>query len=406
MNAATPRLEYSLDIARGLAALWVFLFHLAPMIEISAPALASFATIGSNGVLLFFVVSGYCIHASAARLTNGGMRGVGTFLRRRMRRIYPPFWLSLLVVLALPYVVAAISMLKSGAFEWPERAAWSDWDLFDWLGLLTLTRGLATGESGDSAFNAVQAVYWTLAIEVQFYLVVALAMCAGRRWRIVLWAVTLAAALVVVFRIHVPGGTFVQFWPHFAFGMVLHVMHEHEATLPGDGRLLTLILACSGLLLIAIGIHLVGRPLAYAFSLTCAAVLWLSGHIEDWIRKHWGSGGQHRALRIAGRSVMTLPLLLGASSYSVYLLHGKLYQVPAMFVRQVVPPDSVFHALFVIVLTCALCYLFYLFAERPFIRTSTTARLVESNAMSPSAAPPSYPGAFTTAPTEYVQKEN
>ena len=369
MKVVARRLERSLDIARGLAALWVFVFHIRPIVEMSMPSLAPLAAIGSNGVLLFFVISGYCIHSSASRLSHKGVAGVGMFLNRRLRRVYPPFWCSIGIVVVLPFLVSAISMLKSGVFEWPLQAAWAEWRLFDWLGLITLSRGLATGDSGDGAFNAVQAVYWTLAVEIQFYLVVALAMLTGRLWHVVLWVITVGAVAAVALRIPLPGGIFLPFWPHFVFGMVLHIVHERTVMRPGDDHspVVAIALVGSCLLLIACAIYFLGRPKDYAFSAMCAVVLWLSGYVECLLSRRWANRDQHHALRTAGRYLMTVPLALGACSYSIYLLHGKLYQVPAMFARQIFPPDSVFHALFVIALTCALCYPFYLFAERPFI---------------------------------------
>lgn len=57
---------------------------------------------------------------------------------------------------------------------------------------------------------------------------------------------------------------------------------------------------------------------------------------------------------------------LGQSSYSLYLLHGKIYQLPEMLVRQLIAPSSLAYPLLTIAGTAALCYMFYLLGEQPF----------------------------------------
>ena len=58
---------------------------------------------------------------------------------------------------------------------------------------------------------------------------------------------------------------------------------------------------------------------------------------------------------------------LGVISYSVYLLHGKLVPLPAMVVRQVLAPSNPLNPLTCVLLTLALCGLFHLCAEKPFM---------------------------------------
>jgi len=49
------------------------------------------------------------------------------------------------------------------------------------------------------------------------------------------------------------------------------------------------------------------------------------------------------------------------------MLHGKLYALPAMLLRQALEQDTVIYDLAVILLTLLICYPFYLFVERPFM---------------------------------------
>ena len=76
-----------LDIARGVAALLVFLFHIRDTFSESMPGVAQVVRFGSLGVPLFFVISGYVISASAES-TLRGARTAGSFLKRRALRIF------------------------------------------------------------------------------------------------------------------------------------------------------------------------------------------------------------------------------------------------------------------------------------------------------------------------------
>ncbi|AGA26706.1 acyltransferase family protein [Singulisphaera acidiphila] len=105
-NASPPdlvgpvRLAF-LDGIRGLAALYVTLHHAALMIPpggLSGPGLAVrfFLRHGHGAVAVFIVLSGYCLMLPTARDPSGHYpTSFGTFLRRRARRILPPYFGSL-----------------------------------------------------------------------------------------------------------------------------------------------------------------------------------------------------------------------------------------------------------------------------------------------------------------------
>jgi len=60
-------------------------------------------------------------------------------------------------------------------------------------------------------------------------------------------------------------------------------------------------------------------------------------------------------------------LVLGAMSYSAYLLHLKLFMLPFMFVSQVFGKDGTALGLLTILFTLLLTYPFYYFVERRFL---------------------------------------
>ena len=212
-----------LDIARGAAALLVFLFHIRDALVEPLPVLAAMVSFGSLGVPMFFVISGYVISASA-EATLRRSETAGSFLKRRFMRIFPPFWLSIVVVVAVPYLVAAVSSLKSGVFEMPDPRFLALTG-GDWLGLVTLAKVFGTPD-GDlqAAFSPVNSVYWTLAIEFQFYLCMYLALLARRYFHLLIGLVTGASLLLIARPLPLDAGWFIHYWPMFAVGIALQYL--------------------------------------------------------------------------------------------------------------------------------------------------------------------------------------
>lgn len=362
-----------LDIARGAAALLVFLFHIRDALVEPLPVLAAMVSFGSLGVPMFFVISGYVISASA-EATLSRSETSASFLKRRFMRIFPPFWLSIAVVVAVPYVIAAVSSLKSGVFEMPDPRFLSMTG-GDWLWLATLLRVFGTPD-GDlqAAFSPVNSVYWTLAIEFQFYLCMYLALLARRYFHLLIGLVTGVSLLLLLRPLPLDAGWFIRYWPMFSVGIALQYMlaagwggerfvpwraRGVAAALAGGVLLGVLVLAYRGTLgqvLLA-----VFPSVELGFAVVCALLLWLAAPSGSALEAHRDGG--HPLLRW----LLKPAAYLGVISYSVYLLHGKLVQLPAMVVRQVIEPSNPLNPLICVLLTLALCALFHRWAERPFM---------------------------------------
>ena len=110
------RLSYA-DGVRGLAALWVVLFHASEggHIEHLKSALPDFITVavfdwGHLGVAVFFVLSGFVMAHTVRKYDFTPAFGT-RFMLRRLARLTPPYYASIIFVLAY---VAGKAMLKAG----------------------------------------------------------------------------------------------------------------------------------------------------------------------------------------------------------------------------------------------------------------------------------------------------
>jgi peptidoglycan/LPS O-acetylase OafA/YrhL len=111
--APARRQVLGLDGLRGLAALYVVLFHcwlytFPGYPDSSAPRVLDVLMFGRLAVVFFLVLSGFSLAISPAR--HGWQSGgVGQFLRRRAWRILPPYWAALAMSLAISLFVVPAS---------------------------------------------------------------------------------------------------------------------------------------------------------------------------------------------------------------------------------------------------------------------------------------------------------
>lgn len=145
--APTDRL-YCLDLLRFLAALAVTLYHLCfhqwaldGSTPVRYPELAAWVSYGCLAVPLFFIISGFVISISMTGKT------AGQFARGRFLRLYPMFWICLLLT--------AITLSVWGTSERQLSAA-------TLLANATMSPHLLHQPYLDDP-------YWTLQVELRFY---------------------------------------------------------------------------------------------------------------------------------------------------------------------------------------------------------------------------------------------
>lgn len=193
-SCATAHVDV-LDGLRALAIMLVVWLHvwelswLAPVLQLG-PWMVDWSFVprtGFVGVELFFFISGCCLFFPHARhmLEGAPLQTLSTYIHRRAIKIVPSYLLAIALILAF---------LKPGFFEGPE---WG-WQLFTHL---IFIHDLFPGTEG-----AINGVFWSLGVEVQFYLLFPLFALAFRRWPLRTWLGMCAAAIAYrhLLQLHFP----------------------------------------------------------------------------------------------------------------------------------------------------------------------------------------------------------
>lgn len=256
------------DALRGLAALAVAWFHMTRNLPTTS-WLGESGAYGWLGVEVFFVISGFIIPYSM--WTSGyHLRDYGRFQAKRMLRLYPPFVAAIVLMVVLDYLGALIPGYrgKPPSHDAIELAANLTYlaDIFSipWVGV----------------------VLWSLAIEVQFYLLMGFLFVALKQSRFS----TLTLLVMIGFGIMLPSTKYVfHFLSLFAAGSAVF--------LTSTGQLSRV--AC------ALILSLATLAVVHGFGLP-AAIATLSSSL---------------AILLIHRRPLAPLAFLGAISYSVYLIH-------------------------------------------------------------------------------------
>ncbi len=164
MKSESKRIP-ELDLLRFSAACMVVLYHLFSWPN-DVQFLQRFAGFGFVGVHLFFMISGFVILMTAER------RSVVGFISSRVARLYPTFWICMLVT--------SVVLLLSGQ-------------------ALPLGRIVANLTMLPTVFhqNYVDHVYWTLTVEMRFYALTLFLLLIRQMARVEAWLLVWLGAAAV-----------------------------------------------------------------------------------------------------------------------------------------------------------------------------------------------------------------
>lgn len=202
-----------LDAVRGIAVLFVLVRHAwgmswSPSAQLSGIELSRIIVMMSSGVDLFFVLSGVLLSTRflRANLAGNPPPDYGTYFKARVLRIGPPYWLVLFLVV-LFYTPVFI----------PQERVWSTAGAAIFLSHAVFSQSLLLFSFGA---YSVASPFWTLTVEMLFYLILPFAVrafYAGRWWQGVVVAFVLSSMWLYLCRHHMDG--LVDFLRRHTFGM-------------------------------------------------------------------------------------------------------------------------------------------------------------------------------------------
>jgi exopolysaccharide production protein ExoZ len=271
---------YNLHVLRVIAALGVVYYHIT-----SDAGLDLEANIGSRGVDIFFVISGFII-------AYIGSKKPDQFLVRRLIRVVPFYWAATMFVFAL--VLVAPNLLHTTHADWKQLGA----------SLAFIPRQ----PPGADQFPTL-VLGWSLNFEMFFYLWFALALRFDQKRSPLICAVLIAIYCAVI---HLAGidNAILTFWARpivleFVFGIAVYYLFAWDALKPPKALLLAV--GLGGLVFIGYGeyhwfdyyrVVIAGIP---SFFVVLAALL---------LEKHYHLTTQNKLI-----------FLLGEASYIIYLIH-------------------------------------------------------------------------------------
>lgn len=306
-----------IDILRGVAALAVVLFHVRvdlwvgwthiqqnpaqyDLLSRATAYLAVPFVFGGSGVMLFFLLSGFCVHYPyAGRPETFAWR---PYAIRRSFRIYPPYLLTVLFTLL-------VEQIGSTWLQQPASSSGKVWE------------SLFMAQNFGAAPGQMQAnpSLWSLPVEMELYVVYVLLLPLLRQ--IGLWgflalpaAVSLVASLFWGCGSEWLGGHFAPYWLIWCAGATLAEWVK-AGTLPQWTpwhRVATLVLFA-----LAAGASARHLPLPLQNHLWAAAyffVIW------------WGLSRPGWVFKLAPPILAGLTFL-GAISYSLYLVHFPFFRL-------------------------------------------------------------------------------
>ena len=283
---------------------------------------------------MFFAITGFVIPYSMY-LRGHTLQHSGTFLLRRIARLEPPY----LVCIALIVCLNAITNWRVGAGALHPELQVSAGQLLAHIGYLNAILG----------FRWLNVVFWTLAIEFQFYLacLVAFPLVFSRHAAVrVISLISIAALGFLGTGIRDQNPPLLPYWlPLFAMGLTTCCAFTRQLDKP------IAVIVMSIVVLIALAVNGVASTLFAAIPL---AAIGLMNTLHPW-----------RVLRPVA--------WLGTISYSFYLLHLPIGQRMVGHLRRHVPANVAGECMmFGLVFTAVVgaSYIFYRLIERPSQRLS------------------------------------
>lgn len=299
-------------------------------------------------VPLFFFISGFCIHLSHVKsLNRGESLNLKVYFSRRFWRIVPPYLVALLISVAT-------NKLINPSFETQGT---------DILLHIFCLQGFS-----ETYFNSINVVFWTITVELCFYLLYPIFYIYAKKYRIenallfsfLVSISSVALTLLTKEEISAPYRfNALNLWGAWSFGAYL----SNEAVL--DSRfyknnfwrfalwlsatlfILTFFLSFKNDFLIKDNINIV----------IWSPVLIVILRFENIFQRH--------------KEKLSILIKMGLSSYSLYLIHEPLMNIKNYLLDEIASGQTRTVGLVIgIFIIPSIAYIYYLMFEKPFIRYS------------------------------------
>ncbi|ARV59959.1 acyltransferase [Nostocales cyanobacterium HT-58-2] len=383
-NSTPQRVHlHYLDGLRGIAALYVVAVHIEPATEQQLPTFWLFfeqtLRYGAFSVVIFIVLSGYVLMLPVVRsksgFVSGGLLG---YMKRRARRILPPYYATLFGCLLL----AAITFLleKFTSFQWDELAGkgpfFPYFSFIDVLSHLLLVHNLS-----GSTYLTINPPMWSVATEWQLYFLFPLVLLPIWR-RFGLLSVVIAAFILGILPFYIlhdfSMASSSWFVGLFALGMAAAEIGFSQKPK-----------------LIALRNSLPWKILAIILTIVAFITEWKRLGLPIWIGQSflgiaaaclfiYCSKFASNGKKLPGvLAVFEHPwaIALGTFSYSLYLTHGPVLVLVRYFLFSLNMTPFMFAATSYLMGTAVsllVAYWFYLIFERPFMSNFSKKRKLEN----------------------------
>jgi peptidoglycan/LPS O-acetylase OafA/YrhL len=384
---AKPARLLFLDGLRGLAALYVVAHHaFIQEANASRPSLlgktAFFFDFGRSAVDIFIVLSGFCMMMPYRRITVDRPMSVLGFYKRRVMRIVPPYYTSLLLGVALAVLVPGLNQ-RNG----------THWDsTLPAFGATNIVAHLLLIQNLNLRWAyKLNHVLWSIATEFQMYLLFPILLLPIQRkaGSGVLCVVAVLAGIILFYA--APSLRAARPWyvALFAFGMACAVL-----PLPDPARPMNRLRHVWGLLALLLLLAAAGMGF---FKSTFAHHVWAADllvgastfclirycHLEKFCHRETSRFEKSRPETAWMRNPVLATLesrvavWLGIISYSLYLVHPPIIAMIDIFMRHELPHRQHIRLCLLVLGPCVSVaggWLFYEAVERWFLPTSDPRR--------------------------------
>jgi peptidoglycan/LPS O-acetylase OafA/YrhL len=324
-GSTTSEEIYCISYLRGLAALGVVLYHVRMDLWVGFIALKENPSMGgsfahfvswlslptvfmSSGVMLFFVISGFCIHHPYAG-PKGKQLDLQEYMVRRFFRIYPPYLIAVLfayMVQWLGHHYGFLHGLDGRNYQ---------------LSVFLLQNSFGAQPECNRAL-------WTIPIEVAFYIFFPLVYFGLRRSCLSTLAAGLAVSLLAIASsLFAPiEFSFLPYWFTWIAGAALAEQHKR-----GDLKQPPVWISLLGMLFFLLGLLCAWRvreTIILDESGGYTGLIMLAGALAFGIAFSvllWWSIMNQRIYQMLPAYLHRFLLYLGAVSYSLYLFHMPLF---------------------------------------------------------------------------------